>query len=345
MLNLAEEAAARGYRVDIVLARTGGALSSEVSGKIRLIHLDASRPLTAVPALVRYLYGERPRALLSTLTSANMAALLASRLTGNAVRCVVREASTLSIELKHSSPLNRFLLPILFRWSLSQADAVVAPSRGVADDLARVAGIPRSNIRVIYNPVVSNRLLEKSREPSSHRWLQGEGIPVIVGIGRLTRQKDFATLIRAFSLLQKRLPSRLIILGDGEDRTSLDELCKRLGVGAIVDMPGFVPNPYAVLSRSALFVLSSRWEGLPGVLIEALACGTKVVATDCPSGPREILCDGLYGELCPVGDAAAMEAAMFRSLTGEFVAENSSNWVNQFALESRTDEYLDVLVG
>lgn len=168
---------------------------------------------------------------------------------------------------------------------------------------------------------------------------------MIVGIGRLTRQKDFATLIGAFSLLQKRVPSRLMILGDGEERTSLDELCKRLGIGAIVDMPGFVPNPYAVLSRSALFVLSSRWEGLPGVLIEALACGTKVVATDCPSGPREILCDGLYGELCPVGDAAALEAAMFRSLTGEFVAENPSNWVNQFALESRTDEYLDVLLG
>lgn len=345
MLNLAEEAAARGHSVDMVLARTGGALSSEVSGKMRLVNLGASRPLTAVPALVRYLCDERPRALLSTLTSANMAALLASRLTRNAVRCVVREASSLSIELKHSSPLNRVLLPILFRRSLMQADAVVAPSRGVADDLARVAGIPRSNIRVIYNPVVSERILEKSREPSSHRWLQGEDIPIIVGIGRLTRQKDFATLIRAFSLLQRRVPSRLIILGEGEDRASLDELCKRLGVGDIVDMPGFVPNPYAVLSRSALFVLSSRWEGLPGVLIEALACGTKVVATDCPSGPREILHDGLYGELCPVEDAAAMEEAMFRAMTGEFVAEDPKNWVNQFALKSRTDEYLTLLLG
>jgi glycosyltransferase involved in cell wall biosynthesis len=345
MLNLAKESAALGHSIDIVLARAEGAYLSCVPANVRVVDLGASRPLTAIPTLVRYLSLERPRALLATVTNANMAAIWASKLASGPTRCVVREASTLSVELEHSSALNRFLVPRLIRHSFVHAHAVVAPSHGVADDLARIARLPRQPIRVIYNPVVSETLLAKSREPSAHRWLHQGDIPVIVGMGRLTRQKDFATLIRAFALAQERMPSRLVILGEGEDRATLKGLCRSLGVAENVDLPGFVANPYAVLSRAALFVLSSRWEGLPGVLIEALACGARVVATDCPSGPREILDNGRYGQLCPVGDVPAMAAAMVHVLTGGYVASDPAGWIGQFDLKANTAQYLDLLVG
>ena len=164
-------------------------------------------------------------------------------------------------------------------------------------------------------------------------------------MGRLTRQKDFATLIRAFARVRQGLPARLIVLGEGEDRDDLEALCRSLGVAADVDLPGFVANPYAILARARLFVLSSRWEGLPGALIEALACGARVVATDCPSGPREILDDGRYGQLVAVEDEVALADAMRAALDGSFVAADPDAWIDRFDAEANTDRYLELLLG
>lgn len=345
MLNLAARFVDRNYRVDLVLAKAIGEYVDQVPAGVRLVNLGASRPLTAVPALVRYLSGERPHALLATITNANLAALWALQFSGVPTRCVVREASTLSVELAHSSALNRVLVPPLMRRAFAGATVIVAPSRGVADDLAQVAGIRRDLIKVIYNPVVSASLLARSRQPADHRWLAEGGVPIIVGMGRLTRQKDFPTLLRAFATVRHQRRARLIILGEGEDRPALVALARELGIADDFDLPGFIANPYAFLSRAALFVLSSRWEGLPGVLIEALACGAKVVATDCPSGAREILDDGTYGELVPVGDDGAMAAAMLRALSGEFVAADPAAWIGHFDADANTDRYLDLLLG
>ena len=345
MLNLAAGFVARGHGVDLVVAKACGEYRDSVPSRVRLIDLGASKPLTAVPALARYLRTIRPAAVLATIVNANLAALWARRLSGVATRCVVREASTLSEDLADGSALNRLLLPRLVARNFCRAEAIVAPSRGVADDFARVTGLPRGSIRVIYNPVVSDALRERARQPIGHRWLQAGDAPVIVGMGRLTRQKDFATLIRAFAGIRRTIPARLIILGEGEDRADLEALCRSLGVAGNVDLPGFVANPYAVLSRARLFVLSSRWEGLPGALIEALACGASVVSTDCPSGPREILDDGRYGQLVPVEDTAAMADAMRAVLSGSFVAADSGTWINRFDADANVERYLDLLVG
>jgi glycosyltransferase involved in cell wall biosynthesis len=345
MLNLAAGFVARGYGVDLAVAKAGGQYRGSIPGSVRLVDLGTSKPLTAVPALARYLRAERPVAMLATIVNANLAALWARRVSGVATRCVVREASTLSVDLAEGSPLNRLLLPRLVAREFRRAEAIVAPSRGVADDFARVTGLPRWSIRVIYNPVVSEALRERARQPIGHRWLQAGDAPVIVGMGRLTRQKDFATLIRAFARVRQTMPARLIVLGEGEDRGELESLCRSLGIAADVDLPGFVANPYAVLARARLFVLSSRWEGLPGALIEALACGARVVSTDCPSGPREILDDGRYGQLVPVGDTAAMADAMRAVLNGSFVAADMGAWIDRFDAEANTGRYLDLLVG
>ena len=344
-IRLAAAVAGRGHRVDLVFAKAAGDCLQRIPPGIRVVDLGASRPLTALPALVRYLRASRPRALAATITNANLAALWAVRLSGVPVRCLVREASTLSVELEHSLTLNRLLLPHLIGRSFRRADAVIAPSQGVADDLARIAGLPRKTIEVIYNPVVSPSLLEGARQAAGHRWLDDPAVPVVVGMGRLTRQKDFATLIRAFARLREKRPARLVILGEGEERAALLALAGTLGIAGDVNLPGFVDNPHAFLSRAALFVLSSRWEGLPGVLIEALACGTRVVSTDCPSGPREILADGAYGELAPTGDPEALAEAMHRALSGDFATSDPTAQLALFDTRNSVDRYLALLTG
>ena len=218
--------------MDMLLSRSEGAYLSSVPPNVRVVDLHASRPLTAIPALVRYLSVEKPQALLSTITSANLAAIWASQLAAVKTRCVICEASNLSTELHHSAAHNRLLMPLLIRRFFPKAHAIVAVSYGAADDLARATGIPRQSIRVIYNPVVSADLLAKSREPTDHPWLQNSRIPVIVGMGRLTRQKNFSALIQAFALVREQIPSRLIILGDGEERPLLESLSLNLGIAA-----------------------------------------------------------------------------------------------------------------
>jgi glycosyltransferase involved in cell wall biosynthesis len=344
-LNLARSLSERGFDIDIVLGDASGEYLQHVPASIRVVGLGKSRPFLAIPALIKYLRAEQPAVLFSTIINANIAALLAQLLSGITIRCVIREASTLSVDLDHSSVFNRFLIPRLVFWIYPRAHAIIVPSHGVADDFAKVTGLPRESIQVIYNPVVTKTLLDQAQQPIDHPWLQTAETPVIIGMGRLTRQKDFETLIRAFARVKRELPARLILLGEGEDREELEDLCQNLGIENDVDFRGFASNPYAFLSHAALFVLSSRWEGLPGALIEALACGTKVISTDCPSGPREILGNGIYGQLVPVGDNSAMAEAMLKALSGTYIAATPTERIGLFEAESNIDRYLELLVG
>jgi glycosyltransferase involved in cell wall biosynthesis len=203
-----------------------------------------------------------------------------------------------------------YLLRTFYPW----AAGVVAVSRGAADDLVRTSGVSSERVRVVYNPVITPRMLELARQTPDHPWFAPGEPPVILGVGRLTQQKDFPTLVRAFAEVRRVRPARLIILGEGPDRPMLERLIAELGVAGDVDLPGFRENALAYMAHAAVFVLSSAWEGLPTVLIEALAAGTRVVSTDCPSGPREILQEGRLGPLTPVGDPKALARAIAEAL-------------------------------
>jgi glycosyltransferase involved in cell wall biosynthesis len=343
-LNLAQALVENGVCVDIVLAKRAGHFLSSVPMGANLVDLSHTRPLRAVPSLVRYLRAKRPSVLLSTITNANVAALLAHRLATVPTRVIVREANTLSSELKNTSTLDRLVVQKIVQWFYPLADVIVAPSNGVADDLAAVTGVRRERIRVIYNPIVSNALLAKARDTPDHPWLQNNQIPVVLGIGRLTRQKNFSTLIRAFAIARRHLPARLLIIGEGREHALLQGLIQREGLSADVALIGFVENPYAFLSRAAVFVLSSEWEGLPGVLIEALACKAAVVSTDCPNGPNEILAGGKYGQLVPVGNVEAMASAILKVLKGEYVNPDLTEHLSLFDVQRNTYAYLGLLL-
>jgi glycosyltransferase involved in cell wall biosynthesis len=341
-LNLAEGITERGLPVDLVLAAADGPFRDQVPPAVRLVDLRAGRVLRSLIPLTGYLRRERPRVLFSQMDHANLVALWAARLARRATPVVVTVHNTMSQAARLEGRLARRLWPPLLRTFYPWAASVVTVSRGAADDLARTAGLPRDRVEVVYNPVITPAMMAIAGQAPDHPWFAPGQPPVIVGVGRLTRQKDFATLIRAFAEVRRSRTAHLIILGEGDDRTELEALVTELGLIDDVALPGFRENAMAYIAGSSLFVLSSAWEGLPTVLIEALAAGTRVVSTDCPSGPREILQEGRLGNLVPVGDAAALAEAMIDALDrpGDPVPGDA---LTPFTRDAAVDHYLSLI--
>jgi len=268
---------------------------------------------------------------------------LAWRLAGVPTRLLLNEQNTVSLESGNATRWRGRLVPWLIKRFYPWANGIVVVSHGVRDDMAQLTKIPLERITVIYNPsVVGAEVWEKAQAPLDHPWFKPGQPPVLIAVGRLQMQKDYPTLLHAFAKVRKNRPVRLLILGEGKERPLLEELIKELGLKQDISLPGFVMNPYAYMARASLFVLSSRWEGLPTVLIEALCCGTPVVSTDCPSGPREILRDGQYGQLVPVGDVDGLARAIETALNSKAPSPPSESW-RPYDLENVVNQYINVL--
>ncbi|MBD2248420.1 glycosyltransferase [Nostoc sp. FACHB-888] len=343
MLNLARGFSQQGIQVDLVLLQVEGTYLSQLPPEVRVVNLGGGRLWQCFPALVRYFQREQPSVMLSTLDDTNIAALCARRLAGSKTRLVVNVQNTISQDAKNATQLKTRIMPQLVRWFFPWSDAVVPVSQGVAEDLVQI-GVSVERIQVIPNPVVTPNVFQKAQEEVDHPWFVPGQPPVILGVGRLNKQKDFPTLLRAFAQLRRRCPSRLVILGDDEgEEASLKKLIQELGLTEDVDLPGFVSNPYAYMARSAVFVLSSLFEGLPSVLIEAMAVGTPVVATNCKSGPLEILENGKYGKLVAVGDASGLGTAILETLESPLDSNVLQQRGKEFSLERSLEEYSQVL--
>lgn len=313
-----------------------------------LLPVRTSKTVGYLPGLVDYLRRARPDALLSVLSYGNLVALWARRLAGVPTRVVVSERNTLSqagvATKKRERRWRNRHLPALIARTYPLADAITTVSDGVADDLAATTGLARDRIVTLYNPVVTDRLVERAREPLEHPWFRPGEPPVVLAAGRLRPQKDFATLLRAFAIVRGRRMARLVILGEGPGRAPLVGLASKLGFEADFALPGFVRNPFAFMAGARVFALSSRFEGLPGTLIQAMACGCPVVSTDCPSGPREILEDGRHGELVPVGDPVALASAIERALSTPAAPKRLRARAADFSAERATRRYLELLL-
>jgi len=298
-----------GREVDMVLLRKEGPYLPSLDSRVRVVDLASSK-LSGVVALARYLRREKPTVLISGMDVFNMVALLAVKLARLKTPTIVTIHLHLSTYTQSARRLHVRLLPFLAKNLYKSATAVVAVSSGVADDLASIIDMPRARIAVVYNPVA----IPQIAPGCPHTWFAPPSCPVLVSAGRLDSQKDFITLIRAFSQVVMKRPVRLIILGEGPEREALERLINELGIAENVLLPGFVENPFAYFAHAQLFVLSARYEGFGMVIAEALACGCPVVSTDCPSGPAEILENGRYGTLVPIANPAAMAQAIERAL-------------------------------
>lgn len=358
MLALAHELAQRGHRVDLLVTKGKGFFQDAVSPLVRMVDLERwwmrmpligrskrKRSLSSPPAIARYLRSERPDVLMSASHYVNLAAIWGRRLAGTGTPLVIRQCTHLSTAIVNTNFLTgrRPFLPWMVRRFFPQADAIVAVSNGVADDLAVVAKLPRQSIRTIYNPVVTPDLQARASAPVDHPWFAPGEPPVILGVGRLAAQKDFPTLIRAFAQVRAHRSVRLMILGEGKKRQELEALADALGVRQDLALPGFEENPFAYMARASVFVLSSLYEGLPGVLIQAMASGCPVASTDCPSGPMEILENGRHGPLVPVGDDAALAQAIESLLDAPPDRHKLKARAAEFSKDRAVDQHLEIL--
>jgi len=270
----------------------------------------------------------------------NVIAIAATLSASHRPWCIVSERNVLTPRVKKS--IAKRVVRLAAQWLYPKADRIHAVSLGVADDVAVVTKVDRRRIRVIYNPILTEDMLLKAEQPLNDPWFLPGEPPVILGAGRLVHQKDFATLIRAFALLRSRIRARLVILGEGPLRGELESLAQQLGVDEDVRFIGFVLNPFVYMKRAAVFVLPSLHEGFPNVLAEAMAVGTPVVATNCPSGPDEILEGGKWGHLVPIRDTRALADAIAETLLNPNPSrvEGALRRVEKLRLEHIVDEYL-----
>jgi glycosyltransferase involved in cell wall biosynthesis len=343
ILQLGDSFAARGHAVDLVVGIPGGPLDSEIPPTVRVVELGAPRTLRALPALVRYLRRERPPTLLSTLEHSNLLAVWARRLSGVPTRVVLREASVVLpfAALKGARQrVQRAFMRRCYGW----ADAIIAVSHAVAASLESELGLRAGLVQTVYNPVVTEDLRRKAEAPLDDPWFAPGEPPVILAAGRLVPEKDHATLLRAFAAVRARRPARLVVLGEGAERAALETLARSLGVARDVRFPGFDKNPIRWMRRATVFGLSSRFEGLPGALIQAMACGCRVISTDCPGGSRDVLQDGALGPLVPVGDPAALAAGIEGLLDEAGRAPGRPTYpIERFTEEATVGRYLSVL--
>lgn len=345
MLHLAQGFAQRGIKTDLVVAEAEGAYLEMLPPGVRLINLQAKTPVlvSKTLALRQYLQQAQPDVLLSALDIAS-SAIWAKRLAGVDTQVVMCVQTNLSQQFRDHQPFTGGKLrPQFVRWFYPWADEIVAASKGVALDVAEITNLPSEQVQVIYNPVVTPGMKAKMQTAIAHPWFLPGQPPVILGVGRLVTQKDFPTLVRAFALLRQQKEARLMILGEGDQRSKLEALIQDLGLADQVALPGFVENPYAYMANASVFALSSIFEGFGNVVAEALAAGTPVVSTDCESGPAEILAQGQYGKLVPVRDEQALATAIAATLDQPRNSDILKRRAEAFSLDVVTDQYLQVL--
>ena len=374
MLQLARGLVERGIALELLVCRPTGEFRKLVPDGVPIVELPATPPgsarlkvLAAAPAdwralllpvlvppvspwhlrhltaLTERLREEPPDVLITSSSYLSLAALWARDAARAPTAVIVSERGNLTSHVSHGRRRFRLRLrhlPPLVRRVYPRADAIVAVSEGVARDLAAHAGIAHERIETIYNPVVTPELDALAKEQPEHPWFGDGGAPIVLGAGRLVAQKGFQTLIDAVAQLRRERPLRLLVLGEGKYRAALESRAARTGLGADFSLPGFTDNPFAFMSRASAFALSSAYEGLPGVLIQALACGCPVVSTDCPDGPSEILEKGAYGPLVPVGDAAALARALGQVLDTPPDRERLRDRGRSFNLAASTDCWL-----
>ena len=337
---LANALVKKNVRVTLLASRGGGVVSGMLDAGIRIVAFNSSRVLFSVPGVVRFLNQNRPDILLSIQTNANLSAIISRLFSYRKTRLIVSERSSYTTRVKGRDGVKARLMvqlvPLLYRF----ADLVTSVSAGVADDLQGY--IRNREIVPLYNPVVDNGLLAQTKKEVDEPWLRSHGRPVILAVGRLGPEKDYPTLLKALKLMREKAHARLIILGEGRERANLEKMIASLGLEGAVKMPGFAENPYAYMSRADVFVLSSVREGLPNVLIEAMACRVPVVSTDCPYGPREILEGGRFGKLVPVGEPRALADAIMDVLRHTPDTDIAYRRALDFSVDHCADEYLRV---
>ena len=349
VVTLGNQLVRKGLSVDLIVLRGGGKFLCKLSPEVNVIDLGCtSQPLGLLfpsSTFAAYFKKGKPDTVISFGNSTNNLAAWAKLLLGLSFRLFVSEHSTFGARMICDSAFHRWRRTVRSRFLYKQADLCVCVSQGVADDLAALSIVPEEKLRVIYNPISGSHLTELADFPVRHPWLQPGQPPVILSVGRLMRLKGLDDLLKAFEILRRKwnANARLMLLGEGPDRARLEKMAETLGIADAVFFAGYQENPYAYMAKASLLALTSHYEGFGNVLAEALACGTNVVSTDCKSGPREILENGKWGRLVPVGDFEALAEAMRDALAAPLPAEKLKARAAYFSIERAVEGYMNIL--
>lgn len=344
-LNLAGYFHDRGLRTDLVICKNFGSLKDQVPDGVRLISLDSRKVMFSTPAYLRYLRIARPSVVLSSVENAAIISCIGKMLSSHRHRLLVRLDNSLSEPGILPLQMHRWPVMAAIASTFHAADAFIAVSDGLKKQLGRLPGLGEKPIRRIYNPIIHEGFEAQAEQapvlPASIK----PGEPFVLAVGRLHKQKGYTHLLQAFARVVKQRPSHLIILGEGGDREELQGLASSLGITPHVHFLGYAPNPLAYMRHAAVFVLSSLAEGFGNVIVEALACGTPVISTDCPHGPREILSDGRYGTLVRVGDADSLAQAIVAKLNvpKPAMSEELKEHLRLFSIETIGKRYIEEL--
>ncbi|MFL0810117.1 MAG: glycosyltransferase [Agarilytica sp.] len=343
VMNLVREFAKHLPTLDLLVLRASGPHFSDIPANVNVIHLKSQHTLTAIPELARYMKHTPIQSLLVAKDRATRAAVIARSISGRDIRIVARLGTNLSTALAHRSRVSAWFRTAPMQRLYAKVNKIVAVSEGVAQDTLKITKVEPERVMVIRNPVITEQISKRQDDEALHPWLTDKTTTVIMGVGRLSIQKDFTCLLEAFAKVRAQRECKLIILGEGKLRESLESNIETLGIQADVALPGFQKNVHAWLQAADLFVLSSRWEGSPNALTEALAMGTPSVSTRCPSGPNEVLNEGEFGPLVEVGDAKGLAKAMQEVLNAPLPPETLTSAVNEYRAEISAQHYLTVL--
>ena len=337
---LARELMKRGFCVEFLVGRDDPQASKVLPPEAGYIVVGARNNRGFLFPLIRYLLMRRPEIFVGSMWSLTTTVAVAHSLARSRAKLCLWEHSTLSVQYGDRKPPHHFLLKKSLRFALGKAETRIAVSEGVADDLADLTGLPRDKFDVIYNPIYLAPIGDDEGEREAENVWRGWRGPRIITVGNFKPQKNHAVLLEAFKKLLSVREARLLILGAGVLFESTAALASSLGIADKVLLPGVRPNPAAYYKSADLFVLSSNFEGFGNVIVEALSCGLPVVSTDCRSGPAEILENGRYGRLVPVGDAAALAQAMLDSLDATDDKEALRRRAADFSPERMADQFL-----
>ncbi len=334
-----------GEDVELLRIKSRGKFVRNIPPKVKVLQLPSSHAYGNIPFLCSYLKEKNPPAILAIKERAAISMTIAKALTRTETRIIARFGTNLTQSLREQkkSTFYKVLRLSLLRWTLKRLDGVIAVSKGVREDLLSLCPSLEERVLCIPNPVITPKLFEMAQETIDHPWFLEKEVKVAVAMGRLTQQKDFSTLISAIYMANKSMPLRLLIMGEGEKRKELEKQIQRLHLESSVNLAGFISNPYPYLKRADLFVLSSRWEGSPNALTEAMALGTAVVATDCKSGPREILKGGKVAPLVKVGDPNSLAQAIIETLRSPPSPSLLQKAVEEYHYTCSAKRYLEFL--
>jgi glycosyltransferase involved in cell wall biosynthesis len=342
-VDLANALLGQGAEVSVVMARAEGPFLRELVDGVELVDLQATTRAGFVLRLAAFVRRRRPSQVIASQHHTGVLAAVSMLLAARGTRLIIVLHNHLTSLMKRERWAG--LVLAMMRLTYRRADTVVCVSRGVAGDVRRCFPKLRDRVATLYYPIPLDRIVEAGRARTHEAWLDSRELPVVVAVGRLCGQKDFATLLRAISFASRTTPCRLVIVGEGEERARLEAVVSELGIEGQVRFAGHRDNPHAFVAKADVVVVSSRWEGFCLVIVEALALGRAVVSTDCPSGPAEILDGGRFGRLVPVGDSEQLAEALIDVLQGRsrFPSEMLRARAAEFSTKANLQAYLRLL--